>query len=153
MRLTLGILCVVISSVVAPPPLDVELRAEKEYLEQLKQQQEDILDTLGDNLIPDSEEEKAIEDTDTEDPIVLKKDEAEFVPISFPSKFDKYDENGDDFIDEGELITVIGVSENIALALKDADEDGKSKKLILMLTTMDVSVINCVNNLKIKIEI
>lgn len=153
MRLTLGILCVVISSVVAPPPLDVELRAEKEYLEQLKQQQEDILDTLGDNLIPDSEEEKAIEDTDAEDPIVLKKDEAEFVPISFPSKFDKYDENGDDFIDEGELITVIGVSENIALALKDADEDGKSKKLILMLTTMDVSVINCVNNLKIKIEI
>jgi Ca2+-binding EF-hand superfamily protein len=37
----------------------------------------------------------------------------EFVPVSLSYRFDKYDINGDDFIDENELISVTGVTENI----------------------------------------
>lgn len=131
MQLTYGILAVVFTLVVAPPPLDVELRAKKDYLEQLKHAKEDTLDIHGDNLIPDTEE-TAVEDTEAVDRFeLLKHDEAQFVPMAVPSKFKKYDTNDDDFIDEGELITVLGVSENIALALKDADQNGKFVPKIL----------------------
>lgn len=119
---TLAISFVIICPVVAPPPLDVELRAKKEFYDQLK---EDVLDVFGDNLIPDSIED-VIEDSNTEDPIEIKSDESsEFVPVSIPNKFDKYDSNDDDFIDEGELLAIIGVTENENSAFKAADDDGK----------------------------
>ncbi|CAC5413487.1 unnamed protein product [Mytilus coruscus] len=121
---TLAISFVILYQVVAPPPLDVELRAKKEFYDQLKDSKEDVLDVFGDNLIPDSIED-VIEDSNTEDPIELKSDESsEFVPVSIPSKFDKYDSNEDDFIDEGELIAIIGVTENENVAFKAADNDG-----------------------------
>jgi hypothetical protein len=117
---------------VAPPPLDVELKAVKEYMmmKKLNDKVEDILDVFDDNLIPDSEEDDSlkdiIEDTDRE---ILKSIETEesdeFVPVSLSYRFDKYDINGDDFIDENELISVTGVTENIDLAMGAADSDGK----------------------------
>lgn len=122
---TLAISFVIICPVVAPPPLDVELRAKKEFYDQLNDAKEDVLDVFGDNLIPDSIED-VIEDSNTEDPIEIKSDESsEFVPVSIPNKFDKYDSNDDDFIDEGELLAIIGVTENENSAFKAADDDGK----------------------------
>lgn len=126
-------LCLIlVSTVVAPPPLDVELKAVKEYMmmKKLNDKVEDILDVFDDNLIPDSEEDDSlkdiIEDTDRE---ILKSIETEesdeFVPVSLSYRFDKYDINGDDFIDENELISVTGVTENIDLAMGAADSDGK----------------------------
>ena len=126
-------LCLIlVSTVVAPPPLDVELKAVKEYMmmKKLNDKVEDILDVFDDNLIPDSEEDDSlkdiIEDTDRD---ILKSIETEesdeFVPVSLSYRFDKYDINGDDFIDENELISVTGVTENIDLAMGAADSDGK----------------------------
>lgn len=126
-------LCLIlVSTVVAPPPLDVELKAVKEYMmmKKLNDKVEDILDVFDDNLIPDSEEDDSlkdiIEDTDIEIPKSIETEESdEFVPVSLSYRFDKYDINGDDFIDENELISVTGVTENIDLAMGAADSDGK----------------------------
>ncbi|XP_063439347.1 germ cell nuclear acidic protein-like [Mytilus trossulus] len=121
---TLAISFVILYPVVAPPPLDVELRAKKEFYDELNDAKEDVLDVFGDNLIPDSIED-VIEDSNTEDPIEIKSDESsEFVPVSIPNKFDKYDSNDDDFIDEGELLAILGVTENENVAFKAADDDG-----------------------------
>ena len=127
------VLCLIlVSTVVAPPPLDVELKAVKEYMmmKKLNDKVEDILDVFDDNLIPDSEEDDSlkdiIEDTDIEIPKSIETEESdEFVPVSLSNRFDKYDINGDDFIDENELISVTGVTENIDLAMRAADSDGK----------------------------
>jgi len=135
-------LCLVlVSTVVAPPPLDVELKAVKEYMmmKKLNDKVEDILDVFNDNLIPDSVEDDSlkdiIEDTDIEIPKTIETEESdEFVPVSLSYSFDKYDINGNDFIDENELISVTGVIENNDLAMGAADSDGKVLYNMLMIT-------------------
>ena len=123
----IGILLIFLSSVVAPPPLDVELKAEKEYLEQLKEFRDYELNVVDDIVTIASPISNIIEKaTDIDDEIVIKKDESGvFVPISLPNRFDKYDLNKDNFIDEGELIFITGLTENNNLAMKAVDFNGK----------------------------
>lgn len=94
----------------------------------LNEKVEDTLDVFNDNLIPDSDEDDSlkdiIEDTDIEIPSIELDESDEFVPVTLSYRFDKYDINGDDFIDDNELISVTGVTENNDLAMGAADSDG-----------------------------
>lgn len=125
MRFILLLLCFTISPVTSPPPLDIELRAEKEYLDFVNEKKELKKGTLREDtnkLTSNTNEPQEY----INESIAIRNIGVDFAPMTLPTQFDQYDLNKDMFIDEEELEVVIGAIENINLALTAADKDGKS---------------------------
>lgn len=146
----LTILIGIVNFVVAPPPLDVELRAEKlqensqdlqkseignvelvnkdtELNEQIKKKFDLLKLDLKDerpgfvNIIEDLKELKVLLAKKNVDNREVVE---EFTRLELPTDFNEYDVNGDGFIDLEELIDATGARENAKSAFDDSDIDG-----------------------------